>query len=312
MFSEFHLIRPYWLLALVPLAVFAYKAFTKSATLSAWTEVCDVHLLPYLIQTKAQHKRQLSALLLLLSALFMIISLSGPSWSRYPVPTYQPIQPRVLVLDMSETMLEKDLHPDRLTRAKFKLHDLLARRNEAGQFGLVVYTGEPFVASPLTDDSQTIDALLPMLLPDTMPVEGHRLDSALNEAANLFTQAGFKQGHILVLTARAPSQEDIDAAKVLDGRGIHVSIMPVLKKEQAQNPMFERLASAGGGTVVSMTDTSSDLNQWLHASRTQQTFTTDINNEIPVWRDQGRLFIIPALILLLPVFRRGWLQRISS
>ncbi len=312
MLHEFHLIRPLWLLALLPLLAFAVAVFRKNPNASAWNDVCDPHLLPYLIKTKPQVKRQLSSLLLCLSALFMIISLSGPSWSRFPVPTYQPIQPRVLILDMSEAMLEQDLQPNRLGRAKFKLHDLLATRKEGGQFGLVVYTGEPFVAAPLTDDSQTIDALLPMLLPDTMPVEGHRLDSALQEAAKLFTQAGFSHGDILVLTARAPAPEDIEAAKVLNSAGIHASIMPVLNRQQALNPLFERFAKAGGGLLLPMMDTSDDLNQWLDATRTHQAFTADLNNEVPVWRDQGRWFIVPALLLLLPVFRRGWLQRVAA
>lgn len=312
MLSEFHLIRPFWLLALLPLIAFAIAVFRKNPNASAWNEVCDPHLLPYLIKTKPHVKRQLSLLSLFLSMFFMIFSLSGPSWSRFPVPTYQPIQPRVLLLDMSETMLEQDLQPNRLARAKFKLHDLLATHKEGGQFGLVVYTGEPFIAAPLTDDSQTIDALLPMLLPDTMPVEGHRLDSALQEAAKLFTQAGFHHGDILVLTARAPSPEDIETARKLDSEGVHVSIMPVLKQQQALNPLFERFSKAGGGRLIPMSDTSDDLKQWLSATRTHQAYSADLTNEVPVWRDQGRWFIVPALLLLLPVFRRGWLQRVSS
>lgn len=311
MLNEFHLIRPFWLFALLPWFVFAVMVFRKSTNVSAWNDVCDLHLLPYLIKTKPQVKRQLSLSLLFLSALFMILGLSGPSWSRFPVPTYQPIQPRVLILDMSDAMLQQDLKPDRLSRAKFKLHDLFATQKEGGQFGLVVYTGEPFVAAPLTDDSQTIDALLPMLLPDTMPVEGHRLDSALYEAAKLFKQAGFSHGDLLVLTARAPTQEDIDAAKALDSEGIRISIMPIVNQQHALNPLFERFSKAGGGLLIPMLDTSDDLDEWLNATRTQQAFTKDFNNEVPVWRDQGRWFIFPALLLLLPAFRRGWLERVS-
>jgi Ca-activated chloride channel family protein len=311
MLNEFHLIRPYWLLALLPVIGFAWTALRQRAFSSAWDEVCDPHLLPYLIQTKASGKRQWSWFLLLASVVFIIISLCGPSWSRFPVPTYQAIQPRVLILDMSDSMLAKDVQPDRLSRAKFKLHDLLMRRREGGQYGLVVYTGEPFVASPLTDDSQTIDALLPMLSPDVMPVAGHRLDSAMNEAASLLSQAGFLQGHLLVLTARAPTTEDIDAAKALDDKGIHVSIMPVLSQQSALNPLFLRLAQAGGGHLIPMTDTNDDLKRWLSVSQTHKVFNTDLDNEVPVWRDQGRYFIIPALLCLLPVFRRGWLQRVA-
>src|SRR3989338_5693319 len=189
MFSEFHLIRPFWLLALLPLVVLAWQTLKKQSAMNAWAKVCDPHLLPHLIQQKSQLKRQSGLMMLLLSAFFMIIGLSGPSWSRYPAPTYQPVQPRVLLLDMSEAMLEEDLQPSRLNRAKFKLHDLFTQRY-MGQFGLVVYTGEPFVVSPLTDDSQTIDALLSTLTPEIMPIGGNRLDTALKEAAKLITQAG--------------------------------------------------------------------------------------------------------------------------
>lgn len=311
MFSEFHFIRPYWLLALLPLLPFAWQILKKHLNTNAWTEVCDPHLLPLLMQQKPRLKRQAPTLMVLMSALFMIISLSGPSWSRFPVPTYQPVQPRVLLLDLSEAMLEDDLKPNRLNRAKFKLHDLLAQRH-AGQFGLVVYTGEPFVVSPLTDDSQTIDALLSMLTPDIMPIGGDRLDAALKEAAKLITQAGFNDGNILVMTSRAPTTEAVDSASLLRSDGINVSIMPILGRDKPLNPLFERLASAGGGELISLTDTSDDLNQWLKATRSHRHYSADLNHKIPVWRDQGRLFIWPALLLFLPVFRHGWLQRISS
>lgn len=311
MLNEFHFIRPYWLLAILPLVGFAWRSFQTNLETQAWSQVCDEHLLPYLIQKKPQFKRHFSLLLLLTSALFMIVSLSGPSWSRIPVPTYQPIQPRVLLLDMSDAMLVKDLLPDRLSRAKFILHDLL-QRHEAGQFGLVVYSGEPFVASPLTDDGQTIDALLPMLTPGVMPVTGYHLNTALDEAEQLITQAGFNHGNILVLTAKAPSSEDIATARKLAQKNIHVSVVPVLSHEKAQNPLFQRLATAGEGQLVPFSNQSNDLKQWLHSSRTHHVFNEDSKNAIPVWRDQGRWFILPALLLLLPVFRRGWIQRIAS
>lgn len=311
MLSELHFIRPYWLLMLIPLITFAWQALRKNSGDHAWSEVCDAHLLPYLIQNKPRYKHRFSLIGLLFSMLFMIVSLSGPSWYRLPVPTYQPIQPRVIVLDMSDAMLQNDLPPDRLSRAKFKLHDLF-KRNEMGQFGLVVYSGEPFVASPLTEDSQTIDALLSMLTPGVMPVSGNHLDTAMNEAAQLITQAGFNHGSILVLTSRAPTSEDIATASTMAHKDIHVSVMPVLTREKAQNPLFQRLADAGSGQLVHFSDQADDFNDWLNATRTHRSFNADSNNEVAVWRDQGRLFIYPALLLLLPVFRRGWSQRLSS
>lgn len=309
MIADFHFLRPLWLFAVLPLILLSWGFFRKAPVTHAWNKICDNHLLPWLMQVNRHTKRTLPLLALLGSAFFMILSLSGPTWSRFPVPTYQQIQPRVVVLDMTPEMLSNDLSPNRLSRAKFKLHDLFQHR-DAGQFGLVVYTGEPFVVSPLTDDGQTIDALLPSLTPDIMPVDGNDLKSALEQAHDLMTQSGSQTGQILVLTAHPPSQSATKTAKSLAYDGITTSIIPVLN-EPSLSPLFNHFASAGRGDLILYTDTTTDIDQWLAESKTNQRFGINLQNDIPVWQDQGRWFLIPALLLLLPAFRRGWLQRMN-
>lgn len=308
MMVTLHFLRPWWFLVLVPLIGLAIVSWRQTPRLHAWEEVCDSHLLAHLLQRKGQGKRMPSLLLLFLSAFFMILANTGPTWHKLPVPTYKPTQPRILVLDMSEHMLEHDLSPDRLSRAKFKLRDLLARK-DAGQFGLIVFTGEPFVVSPLTDDGQTISSLLSTLTPDIMPVGGQKLESALTEASQLIKQAGYEHGQILVLTSDTPSSEAITMAKKLAQEGIFSSILPI-RVDKDLNPLFQRFAGAGDGQLLTYSSDSSDLQQWLEQSSKDEEFTLSKQDDIPLWRDEGRWFLIPALFLLLPVFRRGWLQRV--
>ncbi|WP_131795673.1 vWA domain-containing protein [Fluoribacter gormanii] len=307
MIATFHFLRPWWLLMILPLMGLVLVLWRQKPKLHAWSEVCDPHLLNQLLQKKGQGQRMNSLLCLFLSILFMIFSIAGPVWYKLPVATYKPIQPRVLVLDMSDNMMANDLTPNRLSRAKFKLHDLFAHK-DVGQFGLIVFTSEPFVVSPLTDDGHTISSLLSSLTPDIMPVTGQNLDSALNEARNLIKQAGYNQGQILVLTADTPSSASIALAKRLAESGIYSSIMPV-KADKNLNPLFERFADAGNGQLVKYSSDSSDLEQWLKSSNNNE-FALSENEDIPLWRDEGRWFLIPALLFLLPVFRRGWIQRV--
>lgn len=308
--SSLHFIRPWWFLALIPMLCLLWLVLRQNPRHEAWAGVCDNHLLQHLMQKKGQPYRTNALFVLFLSAFFMIISLSGPSWSLLPVPSYQPIQPRVVVLDLSDNMLAGDLTPNRLTRAKFKLHDLF-KQQDVGQFGLVVYTGEPFVVSPLTDDAQTIDALLSSLSPDVMPIEGQRLDLALEEAGQLITNAGYDQGQILVLTGEVPSQGAINVAKSLSAKKIDVSVMPMVAS-QPLSPLFNNLAKAGNGQLVKFSSTSTDLARWLKNTHKNKRYGQNKDNEVSIWRDEGRWFLIPALILLLPVFRRSWLQRITT
>ncbi|QEY50041.1 vWA domain-containing protein [Legionella longbeachae] len=308
MMTTFHFLRPWWLLMIMPLLGLTLVLWRQKPKLHAWTEVCDPHLLNHLLQKKEQGQRVGSLLCLIFSLLFMILSSAGPAWYKLPVATYKPIQPRVLVLDMSENMMVNDLSPSRLSRAKFKLHDLFAHK-DAGQFGLVIFTSEPFVVSPLTDDGQTISSLLASLTPDIMPVTGQNLHSALNEASTLIKQAGYNQGQILVMTADSPSSESIALAKKLAESGIYSSIMPI-KADQNLNPLFQKFAQEGEGQLIKYTSDSSDLDQWLNSGNTNK-FALSQNEDIPLWRDEGRWFLIPALLLLLPVFRRGWMQRVT-
>jgi Ca-activated chloride channel family protein len=308
--TDFHFLRPWWLLAILALLGLFWLLWRKGPQADAWSAVCDKHLLEHLVQSQGQGRRNLALFSLLLSGLCLCISLAGPTWSRLPVPSFKQIQPRVIVLDMSNSMLVNDLTPDRLTRAKFKLHDLFKRR-DVGQFGLVVYTSEPFVVSPLTDDAQTIDALLSSLSPDIMPVEGQQLDTALEEAGRLITNAGYKQGQILVLTGETPSSAAAAVAKDLAAKQIYTSVMPVIAN-QTLSPLYQDLATAGQGQLIPFSDTSDDLDLWLKNSVNQEKFILSESNDIPLWRDEGRWFLLPALLFLLPVFRRGWLQRITS
>lgn len=308
MIAELHFLRPWWFLLIVPLMGLALALWKQPPKLQGWSEICDSHLLEHLISSKGNERRVTSIYCLLLSILFMIFALSGPAWHKLPVPTYKPIQPRVLVLDMSEHMLDTDLTPNRLSRAKFKLHDLLSHK-EVGQFGLVVYTGEPFVVSPLTDDGQTISSLLSALTPDVMPVGGQKLERALEEAQRLIKQAGYNEGQLLVLTADTPSKEAIDTAQVLDNEGIRSSIMP-MRADKDLNPLFQRFAQTGGGELLMYSPDSNDLDQWLNSSVGEH-FKKNNQDEIPLWRDEGRWFLFPALLLFIPVFRRGWLQRMA-
>lgn len=309
MIDSLHLLRPWWLFALIPLLGLMVMVWNKKTRLDSWSEICDAHLLAHLIQGEKGKNAFYSLRTIFFSLFWLIIGLSGPAWYQLPVAIYKPVQPRMIVLDMSSPMLATDLSPNRLSRAKFKLRDLFMQK-ELGQVGLIVYTGESFVVSPLTDDGQTIVSLLSALTPDIIPVSGHKLDLALSDAAKMIEQAGYQQGHILVLTANSPSVQAIAKANVLAQRGIYSSIMPVLATKDL-NPLFSRFAQAGEGELISYRTDSSDLMHWISTTDTKR-FAKNNDDGVPLWQDEGRWFLGLALFFLLPVFQRGWLQRLMS
>lgn len=305
---QLHFLRPDWLIALIPLAIVSIMMLRQKSAGRAWQTACDSHLLPHLLETHGQGPRHRALLCLLGSILCIILSLAGPSGKKLPVPVYEYLHPRVLLLDVSRESLTNDLKPNRLTRAKFKLHDLFQHQDK-GQFGLIAYTEEPFIVSPITHDAQTIDALIDPISPDIMPIDGSNLERALLEAAQLIQQTGAGRGDLLVLTGTSPSQPAIQTAKKLAEKHIHTSILP-LTTSNIQNTRFEKFAHAGHGLSIPFKNTTTDLNAWLDYNPFEYALKEKDNASMPAWRDDGRWLIIPALLLLLIAFRRDWPERL--
>jgi len=59
---------------------------------------------------------------------------------------------------------------------------------------LLVYSGDAFTVTPLTDDTETIDSQLTALTTDIMPSEGNNTGIVLEKAVDLFKQAGLQKG----------------------------------------------------------------------------------------------------------------------
>ena len=284
-----HFESPLWFIAIVPLIIVWFWLWKTQAKSSSWSEVCDPHLLPHLLEQQVGRKRfRLSLMLLALVWLVTIFSLAEPAWSKVKQPIYQQKTARIFLLDMSASMSATDLPPSRLDRAKFKLLDMLKTIKE-GQTGLIAYTQQAFLVSPLTEDSQTIASMVPSLTADIMPIGGEDLTPALKMAENLFQQAHLKYGEIIVLTDSSPSAAAIAAAKQLKTEGISTSVLAVgtdksvpltnpdgqfmtdskgaVETSHLPVPALKELANSGGGLFASFSNSNADVSQLLAMGR---------------------------------------------
>jgi Ca-activated chloride channel homolog len=299
----FHFLRPYFLLGLIPTCFLMWCVWKQRMTNGSWASICDPSLLQALIKQQPRTQSTKFLIWLLLFSLCLLwIAASGPAWKKMPMPLYSESIPKMIVLDISKSMLAGDLPPDRLQRAKFVIQDLL-QTPQVTPIGFIAYTQEPFTVSPLTEDTQTISALLPSLDSDTAPVGGQNLSLALKQASEIIQQAHFKYGAILVLTGTLPDTSAISQAEQLSQLGFRVSILPIVHSSQTKTA-FKAFVQAGGGQLLSLSDSES-LKNWIHhANQGTSELRTQLK-KIPLWQDEGRWFIIPALLLILPLFQRG-------
>jgi Ca-activated chloride channel family protein len=77
----------------------------------------------------------------------------------------------IVALDVSESMLAKDVQPDRLTRAKqLVMHMTDKMKND--RVALVVFAGRSYLQVPLTVDYSAVKMLLQNVSPDMVPTQG--------------------------------------------------------------------------------------------------------------------------------------------
>ena len=186
--SDFHFIRPLWLLALPAAILVGFLLYRHLSLASSWKSAIDPDLAQALLVQPKQRPTMNPIPLLVLTWIISTLALAGPTWQKVPQPILEREDALVIILDLTWSMYSSDVAPNRLTNAKRKITDLLKGRDE-GVTALVVFAGDAHAVSPLTDDTKTILAMLPALGPEIMPAPGSALAPALARAEQLFASA---------------------------------------------------------------------------------------------------------------------------
>ena len=334
MLSDFHFLRPLWLLALLPLAWVLWQLRLGSGGADAWRKVVDAHLLPRMLSDLGGDARRLPLLLLAIGWVLAVLALAGPTWQRLPEPLFAARQYRVIVLDLSASMNATDLAPSRLARARYKVLDLL-RAARDGQTALLAYGAEPFVVAPLTGDAETIAAQVPHLETSLLPVGGaRREDLALAQAGDLLRQAEAPDGQVLLLTGSLDSPgAAIDAARRLRGDGYRVSVLGIgttkggpvagpdgallkddkgaIRMARLDDDALRELAGAGGGRYIGITADDGDILALAPDAPVLPGEAGDARQSADRWREEGPWLLLLLLPLAALGFRRGWFGALS-
>ena len=138
-----------WLLLLVPLAIIWYILRHKKQ--EAAVTFSDLKGMVKLPRTWKAWFRHLLFVLKMAALALLIVALARPqSSSTNSTSNIEGID-IVMAMDVSGSMLARDLKPDRLTAAKQVASDFVKDR-PGDRMGLVIFSGETFTQVPLTTD----------------------------------------------------------------------------------------------------------------------------------------------------------------
>ncbi|NRQ16945.1 vWA domain-containing protein [Ensifer sesbaniae] len=325
MISDFHFLRPFWLLALVAAPLLVYLVSRRGDVRSQWQGMIAPHLLDHLLVEKGGKRRfqpvHVTAALIVVAA----IAVAGPTWQRERPPFVEDTAPLAIAIDLNPTMNATDISPTRLERAKLKVLDILSLR-KGSRTALFAYAGSAHMVLPLSDDAALVKTYLAALSPQIMPVDGKDTAKALQEVEKalayetvpgtiLFMTDGVEraafqafsryQGRnaLMVLgigTAEGGPVKTADGGFLTDATGSHV-------RSKLDVDALKALQSASKAEVATVTPDDADV-RWI-VRRIQTNFAAKTAEGLTRWHDAGWWLTIPIAVFGLFWFRRGWTVR---
>ena len=298
------LLRPWWLLALLPVAGLALWLWRHRAA-GEWAAVIDPPLLAAM--RRLGHLRaggtDPSPFLACAAAALFSVALAGPAVPRAGGGGFERLDPIVLLLDLSPSVASGPALADLQAAAAQILQSAGAR-----PVGMMVYAADGFVASAPTSDAASLQGLLAVLSPDIMPIAGSRPDIALAEARDIFGAASHADpagADFIVISDGGGADRALDEARRLASEGARVSTLalaPETPGAPLPNPdALAELARVGGGTAAPARAPRPVLAA-IEAARIARIARSD--DAARVFRDLGPWLLALAAFPALALFRR--------
>ncbi len=329
---DFHFLRPLWLLAILPCALLLWALWHYYRPRGNWQQVIDSDLLPSLTSDSISQSSRAPLVLAAIAWFTTIVALAGPSWQQLPQPSYQKQDALIILLDLSPSMYATDIQPSRLVQAQREIRDILKLRRE-GLTALIAYAGDAHVVTPLTDDTETIELLLPALEPAIMPSIGNQPLAALELAAELVANSPSQSARVLFVSDEIPAADFKSLQKLAAKHQLELSILGIGSESGAPIPLTQGgfLKNSRGEVVVAGLN-GDEMAAWAHSIGARYQLSTysdrdidallrpslndaaldanaslDATQQFDTWLDAGPWLLLAVLPLALLGFRRGWL-----
>jgi len=133
----------------------------------------------------------------------------------------------MLVLDVSKSMLARDIKPSRLDRAKLLL-TRLSDKLENDRLGLILFAGRAYLQMPLTTDHGAAKMYIQDAGPDVVPTQGTVIGDALKMANTSFNSKDRKYKAIVLLSdGEDHDPQALELAKQLAGSGVMINTVGI-------------------------------------------------------------------------------------
>lgn len=307
-----------WLLLLVPILLLL-RFLTYKRRIAKLKKFGDIALVRELMPDVSKYRPTVKFVLILTALTLVILMLARPQTgtkisneSRSGIET-------IIAVDISNSMLAKDVVPSRLDKSKLLVENLIDNFTE-DRIGLIVFAGEAFVQLPITNDYVSAKMFLQNMDPSLISTQGTDLARAIRLAMNSFSQQENIGRAIIVITDGEDHEGGaLEAAKEAKKKGINVFILGVGSSNGAPIPvgngyltdasgktvmtalneqMCQEVAQAGNGTYIHV-DNTSEAQEKLNSEISKLQKGTTQSVVYSEYDEQFQAFGILVLLLLI-------------
>ena len=176
----------------------------------------------------------------------LLVALARPQWGSVTEMVEQEGIEVMVALDVSSSMLAQDVKPDRLSRAKMEIADLMERLG-GDEIGLVLFSGASFVQFPLTSDYATARTFLDNARPEVISRPGTAIGDAIHTAMRGFDVNRASQKVIVLITDGEDHEGDALAmAEMAAEQGIRIYTIGFGSPEGEPIPEYDNRGEVTG------------------------------------------------------------------
>ena len=264
--------------------------------------------------------RHLPFILKIISSMLMIFALARPqTTTKWEESTTEGID-IILAIDISSSMNEKDLKPNRLESAKEVAKEFVKKRKN-DRIGIVLFAGESYTQCPLISDYNILNTFLGDIKFGTkMGInDGTAIGKGLTVAINRIRNTKSKSKVIILLTDGVNSTgiSPIDAASIAKDYNIKIYTIGVGSKiynpfgdKLIDEDLLKEIAELNNGTYNRATDNNSLQQIYNEIDKLEKTETQIKRYNITSENFHLLAYIAFCLILLSFILKFTYLKQI--
>lgn len=229
-----------WLLWIIPLLM-VLSWYVYRIRRSKRARYFSDDLFKNLLRNRWETGRKTHQALMYAGLALLIVALAGPKIGTEVREVKREGVDLLIALDLSLSMQSDDVRSNRLEKAKFEIGRILDRL-QGDRVGLIIFTGEAHLQSPLTLDYSAFRTFLDIAGTDMMPSTTTNFSSALNLAYQAFsggTEQNTAQVLLFVSDGEDHGQDYSKALEQLTGSGVYIYTVGIGTKDGGTIPVYD-------------------------------------------------------------------------